>query len=213
MHPFEKRKRFEMRTLIVLFVFILFSFISVESKDVSKSIKDFESLTKEQKICLIKDVIRQGSFIETSSDFKFRPQTIGKFFNKKIYKKLLGNDILGYIYDEGLKTGSKNVYLKVIKYFNETEKYKNEFSIALKMVFKRYGIRFNKDGEVEIGIALLDVDPKISGKSLPGGMIEYYLKERKSGKYLFHRLGTGNKKGLKYAFMELAIIIVNFLGV
>jgi hypothetical protein len=178
-----------------------------------KRINNFESLTKKQKIRIIKDVVMRGPFLKKSADIKFHPETIGKFFNEKIYKKLKGNDILGYQFDDGFSGESATVCLKILKFFNGAKKFRGDFLKAVDKVFQKYGIKKSKKSNIELGIALLDVEPEKSERSLPGCMIEYYLKNRKTGKFFFHRLGTGNSRGIKFAFYEIAIVIVNFLGV
>jgi len=202
-----------MKVLITIFLSILTIPIYSDVKDnLMKQINNFEYLTEKQKIRIIKDVVMRGPFLKKSADIKFRPETIGKFFNEKIYKKLKGNDILGYQYDDGFSRESDTVCLKIMRFFNGTKKFKNVFLKAIDIVFHKYGIRRNLNSNIELGIALLDVESEKSSRSLPGCMIEYYLKNRRTGKFFFHRLGTGNSKGVKFAFFEIAIIIVNFLG-
>ena len=116
-----------MKKTVLIIPILLYSFLSGSDNDISGRIDAFESLSEQQKIRLIKDVIKLGSFYKMSSDLKYRSKTIGKFFNKKIYGKLRGNDILGYIYDNGYGGVGKSVSLRSLKFFNGTKKFRVQF--------------------------------------------------------------------------------------
>ncbi len=198
------------RSLSILFVIIIL-FIPTKGieRNFMKKIDNFDFLNEKQKIRILKDVIERGPFYKKSADLKYRPETIGKFFNEKIYKNLIGNDILGFIFDKGFHLNDKNLRISAVKFFNGTTKYKAGFMTGLMSIFKRFKIIVKKDAGCELGVAVLDINEKGSEKSLPGITVEYYLKNLKTGKYLFHRFGTGSRKGIKYLFAEIAIIIVN----
>lgn len=208
-----KNEEIEMKKEIILILWIL---IVATTHGISKedeyNMERFNSMTNEQKIQFVKDVIIRGPFLEKSADPGLKPYTIGKFFNYKIYKKLYGNDILGYIYDQGFTGTSSEVSVKVFKTTKRTRRYKSKFISTFITLLKKNNIRLVKKCDIEIGIALVDVNDGISGKSLPGALIEAYLKNNKTNKYIFHRLGTGKRDGIESAFHDLLLMILNFPG-
>lgn len=171
-----------------------------------------EKLNEKQKVQLLKDIVEMKPFLKTGSDIKMKKFTIGKFFNKKIYEKLRGNDILGYEYDGGFKGESDVVFIKTIRTTAKTEPYRSDFFRSLKSILKNKKIRLSKSSPTEIGIALLDVEKDNSRLTMPGALVEVYFKNRRSGKYFYYRFGTGKRSGYKDAFRDIWVIVFSILG-
>ncbi|MEN8153481.1 MAG: hypothetical protein ABFR75_05610 [Acidobacteriota bacterium] len=200
------------KKILLIFCLIVLLTIRGVPREENDNLGKFNSMTSEQKIQFIKDVIIRGPFLKKSADPRLKPYTIGKFFNNKIYKKLYGNDILGYIYDQGFAGISDKISVKIFKTTDRTRKYKSKFINILIAFLKKNKIRFVKESNVEMGIAMLDVDDGSSGRSLPGVLIEAYLKNNKTNKFIFHRIGTGKKSGVEAAFYDLMLIVLNSPG-
>ena len=199
------------KIILMLCVLILSNASGISQED-KTNMDRFDSMTIEQKIQFVKDIIIRGPFLKKSADPDLKPYTIGKFFNSKIYKKLSGNDILGYIFDQGFTGISNKVSVKVFKTTEKTRKYKSKFITAFRMVLQKNNMKLVKKCNIEMGIALLDVDDGISRKSLPGVLVEAYLKNIRTNKYIFHRIGTGKKDGIEAAFCDLMLVILNSPG-
>jgi len=171
-----------------------------------------ENLNSKQKIRLLKDIVETKPFLKNGSDLKMKKFTIGKFFNKEIYKKLKGNDILGYEYDGGFRHESDTIFIKTIRTTRKTSHFRSEFFSSLKNILKKKKIVLSKSSSTEIGIALLDVEKSNSPSTMPGALVEVYFKNRRTGKYFYYRFGTGKKSGYKKAFRDIWLIIFSIPG-
>ncbi len=171
-----------------------------------------EDLNEKQKIRLLKDIVETKPFLEIGADLKIKKFTIGKFFNNKIYKKLRGNDILGYEYDGGFKCESDTVFIRTIRTTEKATPFRSEFISSLKSIIKSKKIVLSKSSPTEIGVALLDVEKNNSPSTMPGALVEVYFKNRRSGKCFYYRFGTGKRSGYKKAFRDIWSIIFSILG-
>jgi hypothetical protein len=168
-------------------------------------------LSDKQKLRLLKDVVRKEPFMKSSSDVKIKKFTLGKFFNMSIYKKLEGNDILGYQFDQGFQPASGGVLLKSVRTTGKTTRYKQIFISALRTVGVRRKVGFSRNGGTEIGVGLIDAEEFLTDKTLPGALVEVYFRNRGTGKYFYYRFGTGKRQGLKEAFEDIWDIIFSVL--
>lgn len=171
----------------------------------------FEKLNKEQKAQLLKDIVSRKPFLKSSSDMKLKKFTLGKFFNIHIYRKLMGNDILGYEFDEGFKYESSSVFIKTIRTNKKTYPFKQEFIRPLKNILRKKKVRISRSSPIEIGICLLDVEVKKTSSSLPGALVEVYFKNKRTGKYFYYRFGTGKLSGLNDVFNDIWLLLFSVL--
>ena len=199
-----KKSKLLSASLIVLVNIMIFR-VSVPAEGLG-------NLNEQQKIRLLKDIVETKFFLEAGSDVKMKKFTIGKFFNKEIYKKLKGNDILGYEHDGGFRCESDTVFIKTIRTIKKTSPYRSDFFRSLKKNLKDKKIQLSKSSVTEIGIALLDVEKNKSPSTMPGALVEVYFKNRRSGKYFYYRFGTGKRSGYKNAFGDIWSIIFSILG-
>lgn len=200
------------RLLILMSLLCVFHISADTTREIEKKINNFSNLSEDQKIQLIKDVIKREPFLKESADIKYKPHTVGKFFNNKIYSRLKGNDILGYIYDQGFFSNTKDITIKTLKLIGDTKKYKNDFINTLKYVAKKMNVRFVKNSHIKLGIALLQVQEEKTKNSYPGALVEFYFVNESSGKKFFQRLGTGKKNGHKSAMADLWTLALNTLS-
>ncbi len=171
----------------------------------------FEKLNKEQKAQLLEDIVSRRPFLKSSSDMKLKKFTLGKFFNIHIYRKLMGNDILGYEFDEGFKYESESVFIRSIRTNKKTYPFKREFIRPLKNILRKKKVKISKSSPIEIGICLLDVEAKKTSSSLPGALVEVYFKNKRSGKYFYYRFGTGKTSGLNDVFKDIWLLLFSVL--
>ncbi len=197
-----RNKKLSSLSLIAIVVFVFIS--SVEAEGIY-------DLNEKQKIRLLMDVVESKPFLASASDLKSKKFTIGKFFNNKIYKKLRGNDILGYEYSSGFRNESDSIFIKTVRTTEKTSPFRSDFFNSLKNILKQKKIILSKSSPTEIGIALLDVEKKNSSSTMPGALVEVYFKNRRSGKYFYYRFGTGKRSGYKNAFRDIWFIIFSIV--
>ena len=173
---------------------------------------DFKNLKEEQQVQLIKDIVKRKPFIKGSSDIRSKQFSIGKFFNKEIYRKLKGNDILGYEHDEGFSVISDNVFIRTVRTSEKTAAFRDKFIASLRDAAVKNKIRLSGSAETEIGVALLDVEPERTEYTMPGALVEVYFKNKRSGKYFFYRFGTGKDSGLDGVFYDIWTLIFSVLN-
>ncbi len=192
---------------VCVFLLIIFNglFCPAEIYDLDKKL---DSKQKEQ---LLKDIIIRKPFLDFASDLKLKKNSIGKFFNRRIYKMLMGNDILGYDFDGGFVFDSDRISITEIKTPGIISKYRKKFIRLLRNELISRKIRVVKNSHIEIGVALLDVEPEQTLKSLPGALVELFFKNKKLGKSFYYRFGTGKRSGLNGAFSDIWQIIFSTL--
>ena len=145
----------------------------------------------------IKRMIDQRPFLKDSLDVIWEPQTLNKFFTGKIYERLTGNAFLGYIWDEGFTCSAREVSIAEVKDFTKT--YGAAYRLALEQALTAGGYKVNPKANCQIGIAILGVEPKETDKTLPGVLVEAYLRNAATKKSYFIRYGTGSYEGLATA--------------
>lgn len=193
------------------FYLIILIFLAADFLMTSDPPGNFEKLNKTQKVQLLKDIVSRRPFLKSSSDMKLKKFTLGKFFNIHIYRKLMGNDILGYEFDEGFKYESTSVFIRTIRTNKKTDPFKEKFIRSLKNVLRKNKVRISRSSPIEIGICLLDVEAKKTLFSLPGALVEVYFKNNRSGKYFYYRFGTGKTSGLNDVFKDIWMLLFSVL--
>ena len=190
---------------------VIMIFLAGNSLKASELTGSFNKLNKKQKIQLLKDIIKRRPFLRSSSDVKLKKFTIGKFFNMEIYKKLEGNDILGYEHDEGFKNESSSVFIRTIRTNSKTAPFRQQFIRSLNNIIRVKKVRISKVSRIEMGIGLLDVEPEKTSSSLPGALVEIYFKNKRSGKYFYYRFSTGKSSGLRDVFNNIWMLTFSVL--
>ena len=134
-------------------------------------------------------------FLKDSSDVLLEPESMNRFFTDKIYQKLTGNAYFGYKWDEGFTCPSKEVFIAEIKDLAETTA--PAYRLALEQALSEYLI--NPDAACQIGVAIVGIEDKETQKTLPGVMVEAYLRNASTQKSFFYRFGAGSPRGLAAA--------------
>jgi hypothetical protein len=165
-------------------------------------------LDRKQKIRLLELYLKDHPFISHSPDWKHAPETTNHFFTTPIYKKLKGNFLKGWEYDEGFVMESKSIQLLPVQGVGESRRYIDEITVQIKRGFAKRGIKIQDNANTRLSLCLVGVEPVISPQSLPGIIIEMYVKNKRSRKAYLFRFATGKKTGLPDALKDAADIII-----
>jgi hypothetical protein len=193
-----------------IFILFLLSTISLLCQ-AEKGIKDmsYEELVKKyEKLDKVKN------FLESETSRKY-PWSMNKFFDSRIYGRLIGNEFFGYYYDEGIEYGDKSnrIAIDTIAVIKGRgyEKYKDIFTrifLETLALSKKQTYYVDKQSRYSIGICIVSVKEKDDVESSKGIVLESYIKDRKTGKYFYHRCGTGSQGKLEQAMMFSAARII-----
>lgn len=154
------------------------------------------------------DLLRRATALAPyagSLEAKQNPGSLGFFFPRSLYPKLLGNPIMGYLYDEGYAGAGPRIRLKRFRYPARVAPHAAAFRHCVQTAFGKAGLQLGDTGETELGVALLGVVAVKTGKSLPGLAVEFYLRNRATGKTLFVRRSFGHQESLVKAMMDAAV--------
>lgn len=187
----------------------LFSLPLLAGKITEKDLID--NLPPDQKLYYLAVATLSRPFLQDSPDVIKEKSSLYQFFSQKIYEKLKGNYFLGYIYDEGFSFAGDEIQLDIVKGTYKTKKFLKAFKEAGRISAGKNKIKLVKNSSYGIGVALVGVQFTKTKSSLPGVMLEVYLTNRKTGKTLFYRFGTGNKGGLDKAMIDAWDIIFNIV--
>ena len=192
--------------LIMLFVLFISSSPAME--------KDLKDMSFEEAVEKYKELTQVKRFLETDTPVKY-PWSMGEFFDAPIYKKLVGNEFFGYYHDEGVKyddPGNRIAIdtIAVIK-GKGYEKYKHSYTrIFLRTLreSEEHTYYVKKQARYSVGICLVSIKEKDDKESLKGVVLETYIKDNKTGKYFYHRCGTGCPGELDRAMRLSAVRII-----
>ena len=134
-------------------------------------------------------------FLKDSSDVLLEPQSLNHFFTDRIYEKLEGNAYFGYRFDEGFSCHKREVSIEEIK--DLTGKTADAYRLSLEQALFEYEIK--KDAACQIGVAIVGVEAAETKDTLPGVMVEAYLRNADTRKSFFMRYGAGTPRGLAAA--------------
>ena len=194
-----------MKKKIVLIIILSLISLALYSKN------DKNNLTKEQKKKLVKLVFTERPFLK-APDLKYYPETCNNFFTNEIYKVLKGNMFLGYYYDEGFKFSGKKIFLKLMKFTNDTVKIKKDYRNIFIKVFEKIGYKLDdKNSNFVLQMCVVSYTGKLTKKSYPNVVIEYMLYNKKLDKSFFRRSYSGKKEGLKYAIIDSSVNVMTSL--
>jgi len=146
-------------------------------------------------------------FLKDSPDVYLEPQSFNRFFTEKIYQRLEGNSYFGYRFDEGF-TGcaDKEVSIEEVRDLTETADAAYRRALEMSLQAARYTIK--PDANCQIGIAIVGMETKETAKTLPGIMVEAYLRNTSTKKSFFIRYGAGSPRGLAGAIQLSAEMLV-----
>ena len=150
-------------------------------------------------------------FLTDSPDVYLEPQSLNQFFTLPIYRKLEGNAYFGYRFDEGFVFDGKDVQIEVIKELMPRKRYATSYRIALEKAFEAAGLQITPKASCQIGICIVGIEERETTRTLPGIMIEAYLRNPLLKKSFFIRYGAGNPRGFPAATRLSAEMLVSEL--
>lgn len=150
-------------------------------------------------------------FLTDSPDVYLEPQSLGRFFTVGIYRKLRGNAYFGYDYDEGFVLEGKIVQLEALKDLTPSADCQAAYRVALDQALNAAGLQLKPAALVQIGVCIVGIERRETRKTLPGVMVEAYLRNAKLKKSFFIRYGSGHPRGLAPAIRLSAEMLVSRL--
>ena len=196
---------------VLLLLSILLMFFITSSPAAEKDLKDMSFEEAAEKY---KELTQVKRFLETDTPVKY-PWSVGEFFDAPIYKKLVGNEFFGYYHDEGVKYNDpgNRIAIDTIAVIKGKgyEKYKHRYTrIFLRTLreSEEHTYYVKKQARYSVGICLVSIKEKDDKESLKGVVLETYIEDNKTGKYFYHRCGTGCPGELDRAMRLSAVRII-----
>jgi len=169
-------------------------------------------LTQTELIAGLAELSRMGAtkpFLKDSPDVYLEPDSLNKFFTDKIYERLEGNAYYGYKWDEGFTCNSNDIAIEEIK--DLTGVADAAYRVALEQSLLVDGYKLNPKAACQIGICIVGIELTETPRTLPGVMVEAYLRNSSTKKSFFIRYGAGNPNGIATAMRISAAMIVSEL--
>ncbi len=159
-------------------------------------------------LALISRVGAKKPFLKDSPDIYLEPDSLNKFFTMPIYRKLEGNGYFGYRYDEGFSHGGNDVQIAVFKDITDGKRCSSAYRMALENALSAAGLSINPKASCQIGICIVGIEEKETEQTLPGIMIEAFLRNSILKKSFFIRYGAGSPRGLTPAIRLSAEMLI-----
>ena len=153
----------------------------------------------------------RNPFQTDSPDVYLEPNSLNRFFTEAIYCRLQGNAYFGYDYDEGFRLEGNSVQIEVLKDLTPGEACRAAYRIALMQALSVAGVAVKSPAPVQIGVCIVGVESRETDKTLPGIMVEAYLRNALQKKSFFIRFGAGSPRGLVPAIKLSAEMLVSQL--
>jgi hypothetical protein len=150
-------------------------------------------------------------FLTDSPDVYLEPQSLGRFFTDGIYRKLRGNAYFGYDYDEGFVMEGKTVQIEVLKELTAGAGCQAAYRMALEQSLRAAGLQIKPTASIQIGVCIVGAETRETQKTLPGVMVEAYLRNANRKKSYFIRYGSGHPRGLPAAIRLSAEMLISQL--
>jgi hypothetical protein len=167
-----------------------------------------DKVDQREALALISRVGAKRPFLKDTSDIYLEPDSLNKFFTMPIYRKLEGNGYFGYRYDEGFSLGGNDVQIAVIKDITYGKRCSSAYRMALENALSAAGLTINPKASCQIGICIVGIEERETEQTLPGIMIEAFLRNSILKKSLFIRYGAGSPRGLTPAIRLSAEILI-----
>lgn len=167
-----------------------------------------QGINQREALALISRVGAKKPFLKDSPDIYLEPDSLNKFFTMPIYKKLEGNGYFGYRYDEGFSFGGNDVQIAVFKDITEGNRCSEAYRMAIEKAVEAAGLTINPKASCQIGICIIGIEEHETEKTLPGIMVEAYLRNSLLKKSFFIRYGIGSPRGLTPAIRLSAEMLI-----
>ncbi len=159
-------------------------------------------------LALISRVGAKKPFLKDSPDVYLEPDSLNKFFTMPIYRKLEGNGYFGYRFDEGFSLRGNDVQIAVFKDITDGKRCSSAYKMALENALSAAGLTINPKASCQVGICIVGIEERETEQTLPGIMIEAYLRNSILKKSFFIRYGAGSARGLTPAIRLSAEMLI-----
>ncbi len=173
--------------------------------------EDRDKLDPRQYLAELARLGARKPFLVDSPDVYLEPRSLNHFFTEFIYKHLQGNAYFGYDYDEGFRFEGKTAQIETLKDLTAGAICYAAYRLALERALAASGLQVKPVAPCQIGICIVGVEPRETEKTLPGVMVEAYLRNVHDRKSLFIRYGAGSPRGLAAAIRLSAEMLVSQL--
>lgn len=150
-------------------------------------------------------------FLVDSPDVYLEPKSLNHFFTDAIYQRLLGNAYFGYDYDEGFCFEGTAVQIQTLKDLTSGGACRTAYRLALTQSLSAAGLEIKDQAPCQIGLCIVGAEPRETAKTLPGIVLEAYLRNAQQKKSFFIRFGAGSPRGLAAAIRLSAEMLVSQL--
>ena len=150
-------------------------------------------------------------FTKDSPDVYLEPASLGQFFTDPIYKRLAGNAYFGYRYDEGFAFEGNEIQIETIRDLTPGAGCAAGYRLALGSALEAAGIQVKPSAAYQIGICIVGIEARETDSTLPGAMVEAYLRNSRQKKSFFIRYGAGSSRSLAAAIRLSAEMLVSEL--
>ncbi len=147
-------------------------------------------------------------FIKDSPDVYLERASLGQFFTDPIYKRLEGNAYFGYRYDEGFVFEGNDIQIEIIRDLTPDRGCSAAYRLALEKALEAAGIQIKPLAAYQIGICVVGIEARETENTLPGVMVESYLRNANHKKSFFIRYGAGSPRSLAAAIRLSAEMLV-----
>jgi hypothetical protein len=138
-------------------------------------------------------------FLTDSPDVYLEPKSLNRFFTDRIYRKLQGNPYFGYDFDEGFLLEGNQVQIEVLKDLSPGACCQKAYRIALGQALQAQDLVIKPRAPQQVGVSIVGVERQETPNTLPGVMVEAYLRNSVLKKSFFIRYGSGHPRGLPAA--------------
>lgn len=159
-------------------------------------------------LALMSRVGAKKPFLKDSPDVYLEPDSLNRFFTMPIYRKLEGNGYFGYRYDEGFSIRGNDVQIAVFKDITDGKRCSSAYKMALTNALAAAGLTINPKASCQIGICIVGIEERETEQTLPGIMIEAFLRNSTLKKSFFIRYGAGSPRGLTPAIRLSAEMLI-----
>jgi len=193
------------RFAVSLLALAMLSPIAISGSDLSKKVDPKAYLLELSRLGARKP------FLTDSPDVYLEPGSLNHFFTETIYHRLQGNAYFGYRYDEGFVFDGTAVQIDILKDLTPGARCANAYRLALGKALAAEGLDLKPKASCQIGVCIVGIEARETDKTLPGVMVEAYLRNAQQKKSFFVRYGAGSSRGLAAAIRLSAEMLVSEL--
>ncbi len=150
-------------------------------------------------------------FLTDSPDVYLEPGSLNRFFTEPIYRRLEGNAYFGYRYDEGFGFDGTEIQVEMIRDLTPGAGCATGYRLALAKALAAADLDVKPAAPYQIGVCIVGIEESETAKTLPGVMVEAYLRNAREKKSFFIRYGAGSPRSLAAAIRLSAEMLVSEL--